>query len=91
MTDQTLTPQQAFEQQLKTGCHAPVDGINTSYGYVPSLAAGIVFCILFGLSMIMHSVQAVWKRTWWGFVFSVGCISMSPFIIHGRVMDGGKG
>lgn len=57
-------------------CHALVPGVKTSYGYKPSLAAGIIFCALFGLSMIAHTVQLVWKRNWWCVVFSIGCLSM---------------
>ena len=77
MSDQALTPEQAFQQQLKIGCHAYIDGFKSGYGYVPSLPAGIVFLVLFGLSFLVHTVQAVWKRSWWTLLFSVGCISMS--------------
>ena len=66
-----------LKQQLQSSCHSLVDGIDTAYGYKPSLAAGIVFCVLFGLSMLLHTAQFVWKRTWWCAVFSVGCLSMS--------------
>jgi hypothetical protein len=69
--------------QLEVGCHAPVEGVESSYGYVPTLAAGIAYCTLFGLSMILHTVQMTWKRTWWTSVFSIGClgtyiVSLSP-------------
>lgn len=78
MSDQTLTPQEKFLQELRTGCHAYNDQYDTSYGYVPSLSAGIAFLVLFGLSMVVHTVQSVWKRTWWSLVFSIGCLSTSP-------------
>lgn len=70
-------PQQVaqLKLQLKDGCHAKIEGIGTSYGYTPSLAAGIVFLVLFGLSMGGHVVQCIWKRTWWTMVFAVGCLS----------------
>lgn len=61
-------------QQLFLGCHAKIEGIGTSYGYVPTLGAGIAFCVLFGLSMIAHTAQFWWKRTWWASVFSIGCL-----------------
>ncbi|PWY92472.1 RTA1-domain-containing protein [Aspergillus heteromorphus CBS 117.55] len=64
-----------FKQQLGEGCHALVDGYGTSYGYTPSLAAGIVFCSLFGVSMLIHFAQMVWKRQWWCIVFILGCIT----------------
>ncbi|PYH90125.1 RTA1-domain-containing protein [Aspergillus ellipticus CBS 707.79] len=64
-----------FKKQLQENCHALVPGYGTSYGYVPSLAAGIVFCSLFGVSMILHMIQLVWKRQWWCIVFVLGCIT----------------
>ncbi|KAJ5728478.1 RTA1-domain-containing protein [Penicillium malachiteum] len=56
------------------GCVAYVEGIGTSYGYVPHLSAGVVFVVLFSLSMIIHTIQFCWKRVWWGVVFSLGCM-----------------
>ncbi|KAL4754034.1 hypothetical protein BDW72DRAFT_157538 [Aspergillus terricola var. indicus] len=62
-------------RQLQTGCHAYIDGIGTPYGYVPSLAAGIVFLVLFGLTMVGQAIQFAWKRTWWCVVFAVGSLT----------------
>ncbi|KAL4918520.1 RTA1 like protein-domain-containing protein [Aspergillus aurantiobrunneus] len=62
-------------EQMRTGCYAYVDGYGTPYGYPPSLAAGIVFLVLFGLTMIGHTIQMVWKRTWWCAVFAVGSLT----------------
>lgn len=46
------------------------------YGYAPSLAASIVFIVIFGISTVVFVVQG-WKyrRTWLAFsiVFSLGC------------------
>ncbi|KAJ5174544.1 uncharacterized protein N7482_000421 [Penicillium canariense] len=61
-------------EELRTGCPAHIPGVGTSYGYVPTLAAGIAYCTLFGLSMIFHTAQLWWKRTWWCSVFSIGCL-----------------
>lgn len=61
-----------FDPNLYIGCKA-YNGIDTSYGYVPTKAAGVAFCVLFGLSMLAHFVQFVWTRTWWCSVFAVGC------------------
>ncbi|RAL00055.1 RTA1 domain-containing protein [Aspergillus ibericus CBS 121593] len=55
-------------------CHAYVDGVFTSYGYVPSLTAASTFVALFGVSMLGHAIQMVWFRTWWCSVFSLGCL-----------------
>ncbi|KAJ9195579.1 hypothetical protein DTO021D3_5035 [Paecilomyces variotii] len=65
----------AEKKALSLTCHALIPGIDPPYGYQPSLAAGIVFCVLFGLSMLVHTVQALWKRNWWCFTFVVGCIT----------------
>lgn len=59
---------------LQDSCHAYIPGLETSYNYVPSLAAGVLFCVLFGLSMVVHIVQFTWKRTWWCSVFAIGCL-----------------
>lgn len=61
-------------RELTIGCHAKIPGVGTSYGYVPTLAAGIAFCVLFGVSMVLHTAQMCWKRTWWTSVFSIGCL-----------------
>ncbi|KAF7719816.1 RTA-like protein [Penicillium ucsense] len=60
--------------KLSVGCHAKIPGVGTSYGYVPSLGAGIAFLVLFGLTMVVHTVQLCWKRTWWCAVFSIGAL-----------------
>ncbi|CVL00272.1 hypothetical protein FPRO06_06214 [Fusarium proliferatum] len=60
------------EQDLREGCHAYITGTRTSYGYVPSTAAGIVFCILFSLSTIIHLIQFGRSRIWWCGVFVIG-------------------
>jgi hypothetical protein len=69
-------------RQLQTGCHAYIDGIGTPYGYVPSLAAGIVFLVLFGLTMVGQAIQFAWKRTWWCAVFAVGSLSKYFFTLR---------
>ncbi|KAB8199279.1 RTA1 like protein [Aspergillus parasiticus SU-1] len=72
-----MSADQEFEYKkwLSTSCHPIIDGMDTAYGYQPSLAAGIVFLVLFGLSMIVHTIQFTWKRTWWCAVFSIGCLT----------------
>ncbi|KAE8135748.1 RTA1 like protein-domain-containing protein [Aspergillus pseudotamarii] len=64
-----------FKKWLSRSCHPIIDGMDTAYGYQPSLAAGVVFLVLFGLSMIVHTIQFTWKRTWWCAVFSIGCLT----------------
>lgn len=64
-----------YDRDLHIGCKA-YNGIETSYGYVPTKAAGVAFCVLFGLSMLAHIIQFCWTRTWWCSVFAVGCFGM---------------
>ncbi|KAJ5818502.1 RTA1 domain protein [Penicillium riverlandense] len=63
------------KHDITLGCHALIPGYNNEYGYVPSQGAGIAFLVLFGVSLILHTVQFCWKRTWWCSVFAVGCIT----------------
>ncbi|EAW13698.1 RTA1 domain-containing protein [Aspergillus clavatus NRRL 1] len=65
----------AWQEVLNSTCHPLIDGLETSYGYKPSLAAGIVFCVLFGLSMAVHTFQFAWSRQWWCCVFAIGCLT----------------
>jgi hypothetical protein len=55
-------------------CVHPIPGRKSTYGYDPSLAAGIVFCALFGLSMLLHTFASIRYRTWWQLVFSIGAL-----------------
>jgi hypothetical protein len=47
---------------LLNGCHALVPGLANAYGYVPSLAAGIVFDFLFLAMGIYHIVRSIQKK-----------------------------
>ncbi|RKL23577.1 hypothetical protein BFJ72_g14439 [Fusarium proliferatum] len=60
---------------LRSGCQSLIEGLDTSYGYVPTLGAGIAFCVLFGLSLFGHFVQFVRKRQWTSFAFAVGALT----------------
>ena len=42
------------------------------YGYLPSVAPGVVFSLLFGFTMLWHAYQAFRTRTPWQYVFAVG-------------------
>ncbi|KAJ6182599.1 hypothetical protein N7485_001241 [Penicillium canescens] len=68
----SYTIQQLIE--INQGCTALKDDLEPSYGYVPTKGAGMAFCILFGLSMLAHTFQFCWKRTWWCSVFAIGCL-----------------
>ncbi|KAL5338729.1 RTA1 like protein-domain-containing protein [Aspergillus crustosus] len=62
-------------EQLRAGCGAYIEGLDTPYGYAPSLAAGVVFLVLFSLTMIGQTIQMIWKRTWWSAVFAIGSLT----------------
>ncbi|KAL8854015.1 MAG: hypothetical protein Q9221_001138 [Calogaya cf. arnoldii] len=52
---------------------SPFDPTNPpSYGYTPSLAAGIIFVILFAIATTAHLAQTILSRRWWQFVFVTG-------------------
>ncbi|KAJ5504542.1 hypothetical protein N7463_007416 [Penicillium fimorum] len=60
--------------EISQGCYAFKPELATQYGYIPTKAAGITFCVLFGLSMVLHIAQFCWKRSWWCSVFAIGCL-----------------
>ncbi|KAG5658004.1 hypothetical protein KAF25_006955 [Fusarium avenaceum] len=62
-------------EALKKGCHGLISGIDTSYGYVPTLAVGITFCALFFLSLVGHVIQYIRKRRWTSLAFAVGAMT----------------
>ncbi|EXA43976.1 hypothetical protein FOVG_08795 [Fusarium oxysporum f. sp. pisi HDV247] len=47
---------------LLNGCKDLIPGLQNAYGYVPSLAAGIVFCLIFAATGIYHIVRSFQKR-----------------------------
>ncbi|KAG4253038.1 hypothetical protein FPRO03_14249 [Fusarium proliferatum] len=78
MSNTTEAPVGFTQEQmdtLKKGCHSLMQGINTSYDYVPTLGVGIAFCALFGLSLLGHFVQFIRKRQWTSFAFGVGALT----------------
>ncbi|CAD0086263.1 unnamed protein product [Aureobasidium vineae] len=54
---------------------APYGAYPSSYGYQPSLAAGVFFSVCFGLYTLSNVVQTFRTRCWWmGLFFSCGTI-----------------
>ncbi|KAI0893608.1 RTA1-domain-containing protein [Annulohypoxylon nitens] len=52
-----------------------IPGFNYSYGYKPSLVAGIIFCALFGIAFFGHSLQTIrLRRSTSGFL-AVGALT----------------
>lgn len=57
-------------------CHKDlIPGWPYSYGYQPSLAAGVTFCVLFGVALLSHGVQAIHLRRWTSILLAVGALS----------------
>lgn len=54
----------------------PIPGYNFAYGYQPSLAAGIIFCLLFGIAFFGHTLQAIRLRRATSVLLSIGALSM---------------
>ena len=62
--------------ELPNSCYPRlIPNIHNDYHYHPHLAAGVVFCIAFGLALIAHSVQFVRFRRWTSVLFTVGALS----------------
>jgi hypothetical protein len=59
---------------LLLNCHAAIPGIENAYHYSPSLAAGVVFSVLFGLSFLLHSVRAVQYKRWGSYCLIIGAV-----------------
>jgi hypothetical protein len=53
----------------------PWQGPDGPYGYHSSLAAGIIFAILFASSAIFHFIEGYRARRWWQFVFTFGGVA----------------
>ncbi|KIW12213.1 hypothetical protein PV08_09489 [Exophiala spinifera] len=56
------------------GCTPYNSSILPSYGYKPSLAAGITYCILFGLALSAHCVYSVLGRRWANYLLAIGAL-----------------
>ena len=67
-------PENHATGDLLTGCHAYIPGILSAYGYLPHLAVGIVFCILFGASFILQLFRGTRYRRWTCYCLFVGAL-----------------
>ncbi|KAF7557888.1 hypothetical protein G7Z17_g258 [Cylindrodendrum hubeiense] len=56
---------------LLNGCHELVPGLSSAYGYVPSLAAGIVFDLIFAAAGIYHIVRSVQKKKATSYILAI--------------------
>ncbi|KAI1137391.1 RTA1-domain-containing protein [Hypoxylon sp. FL0543] len=73
MVDQTLLPEAI---QDPNNCQKdPIPGFDYSYGYQPSLAAGIAFCALFGIAFFGHAFQTIRLRRWTSALLAIGALT----------------
>ena len=64
-------------------CHVdPILGWPYSYGYRPSLAAGVIFSLLFALALFVHTFLAFRMRRWTSILLAVGALSESAPANH---------
>ncbi|PVI05777.1 RTA1-domain-containing protein [Periconia macrospinosa] len=57
-------------------CHKdPIPGWAYSYGYKPSLAAGLIFTLLFALALFVHTFYAIRLRRWVSILLAVGALT----------------
>ena len=57
---------------MSSGCIAYNPEYTPAYNYVPSLAAGIVFSVIFLLAMVTHYAETIWTRKWFYVSFALG-------------------
>ncbi|KAH8646334.1 RTA1 like protein-domain-containing protein [Xylariales sp. PMI_506] len=61
--------------QDHNNCLALIPGHTPVYGYQPSLAAGIVFCVLFFIALAGHTVQIARFRRWTSVLLALGALT----------------
>lgn len=69
-----MLDRRAISDEAQQGCHALIAGVEPSYGYVPSLAAGIVYCVLFAIAVLYHLVRSVQYRKWPSYLLFLGAL-----------------
>ncbi|KAI5862623.1 RTA1 like protein-domain-containing protein [Durotheca rogersii] len=57
-------------------CHRElIDGWLPPYGFRPSLAAGITFCVLFAVAFFGHAVQSLRFKKWTSILLAIGALT----------------
>lgn len=54
------------------------------YHYEPSMAAAVIFVLLFGISTILHAVQMGMTRTWFMIPFLLGGLCEYTHVLDDR-------
>ncbi|KAI9716411.1 MAG: hypothetical protein M1828_000353 [Chrysothrix sp. TS-e1954] len=73
--DNNQTASELQNTWSEQSCQAYDPSVETSYNYVPSLAPGVVFTVIFALSMVAHIAQTVLSRKWWYSSFAIGALA----------------
>ncbi|KAK5455815.1 hypothetical protein LTS15_005132 [Exophiala xenobiotica] len=60
--------------EVLQGCRAYSPALLPSYGYKPSLAAGITYCVLFSLALAAHCLYSVLNRRWANYLLATGAL-----------------
>lgn len=55
------------------------------YHYDPSLAAAVIFAVLFGISAVWHAFQLVHTKTWYFIAFLIGVLCKFHYISRNTV------
>ncbi|KAI1414147.1 RTA1-domain-containing protein [Hypoxylon sp. FL1857] len=73
MVDQNLLPEAIRDAN---NCQKdPIPGFDFAYGYRPSLAAGVIFCALFGIAFFGHAFQTIRLRRWTSALLAIGALT----------------
>lgn len=76
MSNTTQAETEAYLKMVQAAtCWAYTPDITPSYSYVPSLAAGIVFCIVFGVPFFYHTFQSIRLRAATAILLALGALS----------------
>lgn len=62
------------------GCHAWNPRVHNAFGYRPSMAAGVIFVILFAAITLAHLIQVGLSRKWWYTVLVAGAVGSFHYI-----------
>ncbi|KIX00033.1 uncharacterized protein Z518_10960 [Rhinocladiella mackenziei CBS 650.93] len=57
-----------------SGCTPYNPTILPSYGYKPSLSAGITYCILFSIALLVHCLYGILHRRWANYLLATGAV-----------------
>ncbi|CAN8105424.1 unnamed protein product [Discula destructiva] len=75
MTNTTTAYRDEWRAVRAASCHPLTSEFPPIYGYVPSFAAGVVFCVLFAITLSYHIFQSVRLRATISILLAVGALT----------------